>query len=135
MIDGTDTAKQGSHWTVVVRVLSYEGRIYVPVTDSLPGKVRSLFHDNPESGHLEALKTTELACRDFYWRAMDLCVHKYISGCEVCQRIEARRHARHGINMPLETPSWPSEGVTIDLVTDWQQSTALGNTGILVIVD
>jgi len=60
VIDGTDTAKEEYKWKVVAGVLTYDGRIYVPVVDSLRGKVISLFHDNPESGHFGALKTTEL---------------------------------------------------------------------------
>jgi hypothetical protein len=135
MIDGTDTAKEESQWKVVAGVLTYEGRIYVPAIDSLRGKVISLFHDIPESGHFGALKTTELVSRDFYWPVMDTRVRKYVSGCEVCHRIKAPRHARHGINMPLEIPSRPWEGVTMDFVTDLPESTASGYTGILVIVD
>jgi len=135
MIDGTDTAKEESQWKVLAGVLTYEGRIYVPAIDSLRGKVISLFHDIPESGHFGALKTTELVSRDFYWPVMDTRVRKYVSGCEVCHRIKAPRHARHGINMPLEIPSRPWEGVTIDFVTDLPESTASGYTGILVIVD
>jgi hypothetical protein len=135
MIDGTDTAKEESQWKVVAGVLTYEGRIYVPAIDSLQGKVISLFHDIPESGHFGALKTTELVSRDFYWPVMDTRVRKYVSGCEVCHRIKAPRHARHGINMPLEIPSRPWEGVTMDFVTDLPESTASGYTGILVIVD
>jgi hypothetical protein len=37
--------------------------------------------------------------------------------------------------MPLEAPSLPWEGVTMDFVTDLAESTASGYTGILVIVD
>jgi len=135
MIDGTDTAKEESQWKVVAGVLTYEGRIYVPAINSLRGKVISLLHDIPDSGHFGALKTTELVSRDFYWPVMDTRVRKYVSGCEVCHQIKAPRHARHGINMPLEIPSQPWEGVTMDFVTDLPESTASGYTGILVIVD
>jgi hypothetical protein len=51
MLDGTHTGQEESQWTVVAGGLTYSGRIYVPATDSLRGKVISLFHDNPESGH------------------------------------------------------------------------------------
>ena len=84
MIEGPNTAKEESQWKVVAGVLTYEGRIYVPAVDSLRGKVISLFHDNPESGHFGALETTELVSRDFYWPVMDSRVRKYVSGCEVC---------------------------------------------------
>jgi len=111
------------------------GGIYVPAVDCLGGKVISLFHNNPESGHCGALTSTELVSRDFYWPAMDSHVHRYVSGCKVCHRIKAPRHARHGINMPLDTLSRPWEGVTMDFLTDLLESTASGYTGILVIVD
>jgi len=135
MIDGTDAAKNDSQWKVVTGVLTYEGRIYVPAVDSLRGKVIYLFHDNPESGHFGALKTSELVSRDFYWPVMDSRVRKYVSGCEVCDRIQAPRHARHGINIALWAPSQPWEGVTMDFVTDLPESTASGYIGILVMVD
>jgi len=124
-----------SRWSIISGALTYEGRTYVPADDALLTKVISLFHDNPESGHFGALKTTELVSRDFYWPVMDTRVRKYVSGCEVCHRIKAPRHARHGINMLLEIPSRPWEGVTMDFVTDLPESTASGYTGILVIVD
>jgi len=133
--DGTDTAEEESQWKVVAGVLTYEGRIYVPAVDSLRGKVRCLFHHNPESSHFGALKTTELVSRDSCWPVMDSPVRKYVSGCEVCHRVKAPRHARHGINMPLEIPSRPWEGVTMDFVTDLPEGTTSGYTGILIIVD
>jgi len=135
MIDSTDTAKEENQWKVVWGVWTYEWRIYVPAIDSLRGKVLSLFHNIPESGHFGALKTPELVSRNFYWPVMDTCVRKYVSGCEVCHRIKAPRHARYGINTPLERPSRPWEGVTMDFVSDLADSTALGYTGILAIVD
>jgi hypothetical protein len=134
-IEGTDSTKEESQWKVVGGVLTYEGRLYVPAVDSLRGKVISLFQDNPESGHFGALKTTELVSRDFYWPGMHWRVRKYVSGCEVCHRIKAPWHTTHGINMPLESPSRAWEGVTMDFVTDLPESTAVGYTGILIIVD
>ena len=98
--------------------MTYEGRIYVPAVDSPRGKVISLFHDNPESGHFGALKTTELQSREFYWPVMDSRVRKYVSSCEVWHRITAPRHTRHEVNMPLETPSRPWEAVMMDFLTD-----------------
>jgi hypothetical protein len=133
--DGTDTAGDVNYWTVVAGALTYKGRINVPAVNSLRGKVINLFHDNLESGHFGALKTTELVSRDFYWPAMDSYVRKYVSGCKVCHRIKASRHARYGVNMPLEMLSRPLEGVTMHLYTDLPESTAFGYTGIVVIMD
>jgi hypothetical protein len=66
---------------------------------------------------------------------MDTRVRKYVSDGEVCYRINAHRHARNGINMPLEIPSRPWEGVTMDFVTGLPVSAVSGYTGILVSVD
>jgi hypothetical protein len=90
---------------VVVGVFNKEGRIYVPTTDSLCGKVISLFLDLPESTHFGALKITELVSRDFDRPALDPRAHRYVSSCKACLLIKVPRHARHGINIPLEKPS------------------------------
>jgi len=113
-------------WNVTTGVLTYEGRIYVPKDDLLRNQVISLFHDNPESCHFGALKTTELVSRDFYWPAMDASVRKYMAGCERCHRMKAPQHAHHGRNMSLPPPSQPWEGVTMDFVPDLTESTACG---------
>jgi len=135
MIASTNTAKEERQLTVIAGILTYDGRIYIPAIDSVHGKVISLFHDNSESGYFGALKSTELICRDFYWPVMDSRVSKYVSSCKVCHQIKPPRHARHGIDMPLETPSQPSESVTMDFVTDLPESTASHYTMILIIVD
>jgi len=122
-------------WQVTAGALTYKGRIYVAADDTLRSQVISLFHCNPESGHIGALKTAELVSRDFYWPAMDATVRKDVASCELCHRINAPRHARHGLNVPLHPPSRPCEGGTMDFVTDLPESTASKYTGILVIVD
>jgi hypothetical protein len=120
----SDSGRDGDQWKVISGALTNEGRIYVPEDDSLCGKVISLFHDNPESGHFGALKTAELASRDVYWPALDATVRKYIAWCELCHRIKAPCHARHGVNIPLVLPSRPWEGLMMDFVTDLPESTA-----------
>jgi hypothetical protein len=63
-----------NEWKLTAGVFIYERRIYVPKDDLLRNKVISSFHDNPESGHFGALKTTELVSRDFHRPAMDATV-------------------------------------------------------------
>ena len=120
-------------WKVIAGALTYGVRIYVP--EALRYQVISLFHDNPESGHFGALRTAELVPRDFYWLGIDTTVRKYVAGCEVCHRIKAPRHARHGAEMQLPPPYNPWHGITMDFITDLPESTKSGYTGILVIVD
>jgi len=82
MIDGTDFTTEVSHWKVVMRALSDEGRIHIRVVDSSCRNVICLFHDNHESGHFGALRTTEVLSRDLYWPVMDSDGRKYVSGCD-----------------------------------------------------
>jgi hypothetical protein len=105
-------------WAVSPGALIYEGRVCVPDSSGLRSKVTALHHDNPESGHFGALKTAELVSRNFYWPALQTCVRQYVAGCEVCHRVKATRHAKYGVNMPIEPPNQPWEGVTMDFVTD-----------------
>jgi len=122
-----------SQWRLVDGVMTYERRIYVLTT--LHSRLISVFHDNPKSSHFGALKTAKLISRDFYWPAMESEIQKYVAGCELCHRINAPCHARNGVNMPLPPPSCAWEGLTMDLITDLPESTALRYTGMLVIVD
>ena len=128
---GTESA--AGKWKMSTGVLTMEGRIYVP--DSLRTRILERFHDNPESGHFGSTRTLELAARDFFWHGMDGSARKYVAGCRVCHRVKAPRHAKYGTNMPIEPPSRPWEGLTMDFVTDLPESTASGYTGIAVIVD
>jgi hypothetical protein len=108
---------------------------FLTVPEGLRSKVTALHHDNPKSGHFGGLKTAELISRNFHWLALQTSVRQYGAGCEVCHRVKAARHTRYGVNMPIEPPSQPWEGVTMDFVTDLPKSTASPYTGILVIVD
>jgi hypothetical protein len=133
-VDSTDPTEKETQWKVVTGALTYGVRIYIPTVDSLCGKPIRLFHDNPESVHFGALKTTEVVSRDFNWPAMDSHVRRYVSGCDLCHRITAPRHGRHGINKLFETPSMLCEGDTMDFVTNFVESMASGYTSILIIV-
>jgi hypothetical protein len=130
-----DPATTEDDWTVSAGALTHAGRVYVPDSPGLRARVTALHHDNPESGHFGALKTAELISRNFYWPALPTSVRQYIAGCEVCHRIKATRHLRYGVNIPIEPPSQPWEGVTMDFVTDLPESTASAYTGILAVVD
>jgi hypothetical protein len=120
-------------WAVSAGALTFEGTVYIP--EGLQSNVTALHHDNPESGYFGALKTAELVSQNLYWPALQTSVRQYVAGCEVCHRVKAARHAKYRVNMSIEPPNQPWEGVTMDFVTDLPKSTASASTGILVIVD
>jgi hypothetical protein len=53
----------------------------------------------------------------------------------LCHGIEALRHTRYGLNIPLSLHSRPWAKLTTNFVTNMPESTASGYTRILVIVD
>jgi hypothetical protein len=124
-----------TQWKVISGDLTYEPRIYVPADALLCNKVISLFLDNPESGYFGGLRTAELLSRDFYCPTLDTIIRKFFAGCEICPRLYAPCHARHGVNMPLLPSSEPWPASTMDFATDCPESTAWGYTGIAVIDD
>jgi hypothetical protein len=105
----TEPISDEHDWAASAGALTYEGRVYIP--EGLRLKVTALHHNNPESGHFGALKTAELVSQNYYWPALPTTVRRYVAGCEVCHRIKAARHPRHGVNMPIEPPSQPWKGV------------------------
>jgi len=94
-----------------------------------------LFHDNRESGHFGTLTTAELVSRELYWAMLDATIGNFIASGKICHRITALHLARHGVNLLLPPPPQLGQGITMDFVTDLPESTDLGFSIILVIVD
>jgi hypothetical protein len=113
-----DPATTKDYWTVSAGAVTYEGMAYVPDSPALSARVTALHCDNPTSGHFSALKAAEFISQNIYWPALPTSVRQYIAGCEVCHRINAARRSRYDVNLPMECPSQPREGVTKDLFTD-----------------
>lgn len=122
-------------WNVILRVVTYEGMIYVPADTSLCNKVISHFHDNPASGNFRALRTAELVARDVYCPAHQAAIRKFIATCAVCNQIMKPHNACHEFNMSLLPPSAPWRGIPMDFGMDLMESKASGCTGIVVNVD
>jgi hypothetical protein len=58
---------------------------------------------------------------------------------ELCHRIKAPWHQRHGVNMPIPPPLSPYGSITVDFVTNLPLSLGIDMvnqcTSILVIID
>ena len=133
-LTGTDsTASAAGKWKASAGVLNMRVRIYV--TDSLRTRILERFHDIPESCHFRSARTLELATRHFFWHDIDGSTRIYVARCQVCHRVKAPRHSKYVTNMPIEIPSRPWEGLTMEFVSDLPESTASEYTGIALIVD
>jgi len=105
-----------SQWRPINWAITYQRRIYMPTP--LRSRLTSLLPDNPETGHVRALKSAELVSRDIYWHMMESVIWKHVAGCESGHQIKAPHHACYGLNMPLPPPSRTWEGLTMDFVSN-----------------
>src|ERR1700722_10280771 len=60
-------------------------------------------------------------------------IKRYVSTCDICQKVKPRRHAPLGFLQPISIPSRPFEVVTMDFIPELPESDGFNN--ILVVVD
>jgi hypothetical protein len=70
----------------------------------------------------------------YYWPGLAKDVESFVSTCDSCQRVKARRQKPYGELQPLQIPGRRWESVSMDLITDLPQ-TKLGYDSIVVFVD
>ena len=64
---------------------------------------------------------------------MNQSICRYVSTCDVCQKVKHCRQVSPGLLQPLPIPSDPFEVVTMDFITELPESNQFN--AILVIVD
>jgi hypothetical protein len=90
-------------------------------------------YDPPAVGHPGRVKTLELIDRTYYWPTLRKDVDRFVRNCHICRRINATRHAPHGVLKPLTVPERPWQHISVDFVTGLPPSE--GFDAICVFVD
>jgi hypothetical protein len=120
-------------------LVRYRGKAYVPPDGAVRGEINKICHDDPVAGHFGPKKTLALAKRKYYWPNMDREIKKYAAGCDICQRVKARRHRKYGELQALPLPQGPFDQISMDFITDLPPSidsdTELAHNALLVVVD
>ncbi|WVZ51912.1 hypothetical protein U9M48_003012, partial [Paspalum notatum var. saurae] len=70
----------------------------------------------------------------FWWTRMKREIAKYVSECDVCQRIKADHLKSVGMLQPLEVPAWKWENIHMDFIVGLP-STQKGYDSIWVVID
>ncbi|KAF4627116.1 hypothetical protein G7Y89_g11043 [Cudoniella acicularis] len=104
-------------WTFQEDLLRWNGRIYIPDDPALRAEVMRLHHDDPLAGHYGVEKTMDLLRRNYYWEFMEEYARKYISECDICQRVKAKRHKPYGLLNTLPQPVRPWSEISMDFIT------------------
>jgi hypothetical protein len=72
--------------------------------------------------------------QNFWWTRMKREIAKYVSECDICQRVKASHLRTAGILQPLPIPSWKWEDISMDFIVGLP-NTSLRHDYIWVIVD
>ena len=126
-------ASNGPDWMEEDGVVTWKGRIYVPVDRHLRENIIREHHDSPLAGHPGQYRTHELITRNYWWPCIMRDVQKYVKGCETCQRTKSRRTPLAGPLHPHDIPTRPWEVISLDLIGPLPESA--GQNAILVVVD
>jgi hypothetical protein len=86
-----------------------------------------------ESAHGGYAKTYNHIAATYYWPQMSRHVKRYVSTCDICQKLKPCCHAPIGLLQPIPIPSHPFEVVSMDFIPELPNSDGFDN--ILVIVD
>ena len=113
-------------------LIYYLDRIYVP--GPLRNPVLVEYHDIGIAGHFGVNKIFASLSKIYYWPGMFNDVKKFISSCDVCQRMKTSNTRPAGLLRPLEIPSERWENVSMDFIVQLPR-TAAGFDAIFVVVD
>src|SRR5207248_8441592 len=80
-------------------------------------------HDDPYGGHFGVARMMELIRRKYYWPSVGRDIKKYVSTCDVCQRMKAFRHKPYGGWQLLPVPTYLSMSMSMDMVVELPSST------------
>jgi hypothetical protein len=72
--------------------------------------------------------------QNFWWTRMRREIAKYVSECDICQRVKASHLKAASTLQPLTIPSWKSEDISMDFIVGLP-NTSLRHDSIWVIVD
>ena len=71
-------------------IMTWKGRIYIPIDKKLREEIVRQHHNVPTAGHPGQHKTHELITRNYWWPKMHDFIRKYVKGCDTCQRMEPK---------------------------------------------
>ncbi|WVZ70862.1 hypothetical protein U9M48_019496 [Paspalum notatum var. saurae] len=114
-------------------VLWFKNRLVVPKDMELRKKILDEAHTSLFTMHLGSNKMYQNLKHKFWWNRMKWEIAKYVSECDVCQRVKADHLKPAGMLQPLAVPTWKWEDVHMDFIVGLP--TQKGYDSIWVIID
>ncbi|WVZ63608.1 hypothetical protein U9M48_013224 [Paspalum notatum var. saurae] len=115
-------------------VLWFKGRLVVPKDMELRKKILDKAHTSMFTMHPGSNKMCQDLKQKFWWTHMKREIAKYVSECDICQRVKADHLKPAGMLQPLAVPSWKWEDIHMDFIVGLPR-TQQGYDSIWVIID
>ncbi|WVZ83375.1 hypothetical protein U9M48_030533 [Paspalum notatum var. saurae] len=115
-------------------VLWFKGRLVVPKDVELRKKILDEAHTSMLTMHPGSNKMYQDLKKKFWWTRMKREIAKYVSECDVCQKVKADHLKPAGMLQPLAVPAWKWEDVHMDFIVGLPR-TQKGYDSIWVIID
>jgi hypothetical protein len=115
-------------------VLWFNECLVVPKDHKLRKQIMDEAHLSKSSIHPGSTKMYQDLKQSFWWTLMKREIAKYVSECDICQRVKASHLKTAGILQPLSIPSWKWEDMSMDFIVGLP-NTSLRHDSIWVIVD
>ncbi|BES89445.1 multicellular organismal development [Nesidiocoris tenuis] len=110
---------------------SEDWKLVVPLSSR--SRILSECHDDPQAGHLGVSKTHWRIGRLYYWPGMYNDIVRYVTRCDVCQRVKPSNTKPRGMMFPRYLKAaW--DVVSLDIMGPFPRSST-GNTHLLVFED
>ncbi|WVZ89824.1 LOW QUALITY PROTEIN: hypothetical protein U9M48_036182, partial [Paspalum notatum var. saurae] len=108
-------------------VLWFKNRLVVPKDMELRKKILDEAHTSMFTMHPGSNKMYQDLKQKFWWTRMKREIAKYVSECDICQRVKADHLKPAGMLQPLAVPAWKWEDIHMDFIK--------GYDSIWVIID
>ncbi|WVZ52306.1 LOW QUALITY PROTEIN: hypothetical protein U9M48_003379 [Paspalum notatum var. saurae] len=115
-------------------VLWFKNRLVVPKDMELRKKILDEAHNSMFTLHPGSNKMYQDLKQKFWWTRMKREIAKYVSECDVCQRVKADHLKPAGMLQPLAVPAWKWEDIHMDFIVGLPR-TQKGYDSIWVIID
>jgi transposase InsO family protein len=115
-------------------ILWFKRRIVVPKDHQLRKQILDESHLSKFSIHPGSTKMYQDLRQNFWWTRMKREIARYVSECDICQRVKASHLKIVGVLQPLPIPSWKWEDISMDFIVGLP-NTSQRHDSIWVIVD
>jgi hypothetical protein len=116
------------------RILRFKGYMVVPKNHQLRKQIMDEAHLSKFAMHPGSTKMYQDLKQNFWWTRMKREIAKYVSECDICQRVKANHLRISGTLQPLSIPSWKWEDISMDFIVGLP-NTSQRHDSIWVIVD